>query len=64
MKAVAESKIGVDREVIVDRLRQVLLCAEVAFRGLDGGVTEEKLDLLQVAAGTRFRARTDEVNIT
>jgi len=36
---------------IVDCDGQVLHGAEVAFGGLDGGVAEQQLDLLDVAAG-------------
>ena len=50
-RADPSGEIGLDWKMIVDCLRQVLLCAEVAFRGLNGGVAEQKLDLLQVAAG-------------
>jgi hypothetical protein len=36
---------------IVDCLHQVLLHAEIFLSGLDGGVAQQHLDLLEVAAG-------------
>jgi hypothetical protein len=36
--------------VIVDRITETLLAPEVAFRGLDGDMTQQKLNLFQFAA--------------
>ena len=45
------SKVGFNREMIVDGLEEILAAAEVAFGGLDRGMAEQELDLLEVAAG-------------
>jgi hypothetical protein len=47
----AFGEIGLDGEIVVDGLRQILAGAEVAFGGLDGGMAEQELDLFEVAAG-------------
>ncbi len=41
---------GDEISTIIHRLHEVLLHAEVFLRGLDGGVTQQHLDLLEVAA--------------
>ncbi len=40
-----------DLDAIVDGLNEVLLGAEVAFGGLDRGMAEQQLNLLEIAAG-------------
>ena len=39
-----------DHEAVVHRMAQVLLAAEVALSSLHRGVTEQKLDLFQLAS--------------
>src|ERR1035437_2973918 len=48
---------------IVDRVRNVLLAAEVSFRGLDRGVPEQKLYLFEIPSRppAQFRARATEI---
>jgi hypothetical protein len=42
---------GCKHHPIVDCFRQVLPRTEVSFRGLNAGVPEQELDLLEVASG-------------
>jgi hypothetical protein len=37
-------------QVVVHRDLNILLRAQIAFRGLDGGVAEQEFDLLEIAA--------------
>lgn len=43
-------RIGLNAQMIVDRLLQLLLAAEVTLRGLNRYVAEQKLDLFEFAA--------------
>jgi hypothetical protein len=47
------------KDAIVHRVHDVLLTAEVFFGGLDGGMPQQKLYLLEIPAGlaAQFRAR-------
>ena len=42
-------RLGFDAQVIIDRVLQLLLAAEVTLRGLDRYMAEQKLDLLEFA---------------
>jgi hypothetical protein len=44
--------------MIVDRRRQVLVGAEVALRGLDRGMAQEKLYLFEIASCLTAELRT------
>jgi hypothetical protein len=46
------------KDAIVDGVHNVLLASEVFFRGLDRGVTQQKLYLFEIPAGlpAQFRA--------
>ena len=50
-------------DAIVDGLDEILFGAEVPFGGLDGGVTEQQLDLLQIPARlpAQFRTRSPQI---
>jgi hypothetical protein len=41
---------GLEAQTIIDRYRQFLLGPKIPLRGLDRGVTEQELDLLEIAA--------------
>ena len=58
-----ESTYQLQSEVVVYRDLDLLLGAEVAFRGLDRGVAEQELDLFDISAilAAEFRASTAEV---
>jgi len=43
---------------VVHRDSDVLLRTQIAFRSLNGGVTEQELDLLQIATGLAAELRT------
>jgi hypothetical protein len=45
-----ESTYQLQPEIVVHRDFDLLLGAEVAFRGLDGGVAEQELDLFDISA--------------
>jgi hypothetical protein len=53
-----ESTYQLEPEVVVYRDLDLLLGAEVAFGGLDGGVAEQELDLFQVSAALSAKLRT------
>src|SRR4051795_3039264 len=46
-----------DRQVVIDGLHQILPRTEIALGGLDGGVAEQQLDLLEIAAGAPAQLR-------
>jgi len=46
-----------DAHSIVDGKAQILLAAEVAFRGLDQDVSKQELDLIQLAASNLAEPR-------
>ena len=50
-EVVARLAIKVYPQPIVDRFLQILPRSEIALSGLDGGVTQQKLNLLEVPAG-------------
>jgi hypothetical protein len=56
--AVALKSLDSCKDAIVHRVHDVLLAAEVFFRGLDGSVPQQKLDLFEIAPGlaAQFRA--------
>lgn len=47
-----------DADFVVHSESELLLAAEVMFRRLDGDVAEEKLDLVELAAGQVTETRT------
>lgn len=53
---VARLCLRLDADAIVDRRRDSLGAAKVAFCGLDGDVTKQELNLLQLAAGAAAQA--------
>ena len=57
------SREGLQPQVIVHRDLYILLRPQIAFGGLDGGVAEQELDLLEIAAvlPTQFRAGATEI---
>ena len=53
LNPVSDSLIGMNRskpQIVVHRDFDLLLRAQVAFGGLDGGVAEQELDLFDIAA--------------
>jgi hypothetical protein len=44
------AELGLDRQVIIDGLDQVLPGSQIALGGLDRSVAEQKLDLFEIAA--------------
>ena len=62
-RRLASSSFDTDLHPIVDGLDKVLLGSEVALGGLDGGVTEQQLDLFQFPAHTaaQFGARAPQI---
>jgi len=61
--ALAPQSINADLDAIVDSLDEILFGSEVAFGGLNGGVAEQQLNLLQIPAGfaTQFRAGAAQI---
>jgi len=51
--AMSELELTVQTQAVVYRFLQILPGSQVPFRGLDGGVTEQKLDLLVFPAPRR-----------
>jgi len=49
----SELELTVQTQAVVYRFLQILPGSQVPFRGLDGGVTEQKLDLLVFPAPRR-----------
>jgi hypothetical protein len=52
------SGVSAEVEQIVDRVPQILFAAEIAFRRLDRGMAQQKLDLLQLATTAVAQLRT------
>lgn len=52
-----------DFDSVVDGLNEILLGAEIAFGGLDGGVAEEQLNLLQFPARLAAQLGTGSAQI-
>jgi len=48
--AISLTGVASQPQIVVDGDSNLLLGAEVAFSGLDGGVSEQELDLFEVAA--------------
>ena len=58
-----KSRSPLESKVVVHRDLDILLRPQIAFSGLDGGVPQQKLDLLQIPAvfAAQFRASPAEV---
>jgi hypothetical protein len=61
--AVALKFLDSGKDPIVHGVHNVLLTAEVFFRGLDGRMPQQKLYLLEIPAGlaAQFRARPSQI---
>ena len=57
--------VRVDPEVekIIHRMPEILFAAEIAFRGLDRGVPQQKLNLLKLTAAVVAQLRTSSPQI-
>jgi hypothetical protein len=56
-------RFGLEPQIIVHRYLDILLRPQIAFGGLDGGVPQQELDLLQIPTflPAKFRAGATEV---